>query len=132
MRVRGSKPSYGRVSRYALVAFASSLDQIEPITKTVEDVALLPGTIADHSPADSTSLKEPVPDYLVGLENGVKGMRVRLPKEYVVEGIRPGIRLKVDARVRMGGGKVFWAIGGVWWCYLIGQSYAIDRERGKA
>ena len=96
----GLKPSYGRVSRYGLVAFASSLDQIGPVTKTVEDAALLLGAIAGHDASDSTSVKEPVPDYLAGINDGVKGLRVGIPKEYFVEGIHPGVRDRVEAAVK--------------------------------
>jgi len=92
----GLKPSYGRVSRYGLVAFASSLDQIGPITRTVEDAALLLQAIAGHDPLDSTSLDIPVPDYTVDIEGGVGGMRLGVPQEYFVEGMDP----QVEARVR--------------------------------
>ena len=92
----GLKPSYGRVSRYGLVAFASSLDQIGPFTHTVEDAALVLQAIAGHDPHDSTSLDVPVPDYSAELEAGVKGMKLGVPKEYFVEGTDP----QVAARVR--------------------------------
>jgi aspartyl-tRNA(Asn)/glutamyl-tRNA(Gln) amidotransferase subunit A len=92
----GLKPSYGRVSRYGLVAFASSLDQIGPFTHTVEDAALVLQAIAGHDPHDSTSLDVPVPDYTAKLEAGVKGMKLGVPKEYFVEGTDP----QVAARVR--------------------------------
>lgn len=92
----GLKPSYGRVSRYGLVAFASSLDQIGPFTHTVEDAALLLQAIAGHDPHDSTSLDVPVPDYSADLGAGVKGLKLGVPKEYFVEGLDP----QVEARVR--------------------------------
>jgi aspartyl-tRNA(Asn)/glutamyl-tRNA(Gln) amidotransferase subunit A len=92
----GLKPSYGRVSRYGLVAFASSLDQIGPFTHTVEDAALVLQAIAGHDPLDSTSLDLPVPDYSATLNDGVKGMKLGVPKEYFVEGMDP----QVEARVR--------------------------------
>ena len=92
----GLKPSYGRVSRYGLVAFASSLDQIGPFTHTVEDAALVLQAIAGHDPLDSTSLDVPVPDYSAQLNDGVKGMKLGVPKEYFVEGMDP----QVEARVR--------------------------------
>lgn len=92
----GLKPSYGRVSRYGLVAFASSLDQIGPFTRTVEDAALVLQAIAGHDPLDSTSLDVPVPDYSAMLEDGVKGMKLGVPKEYFVEGMDP----QVEARIR--------------------------------
>lgn len=93
----GLKPSYGRVSRFGLVAFASSLDQIGPMTQTVEDAALLLGAIAGYDPQDSTSLDRPVPDYLATLHDGVKGLKIGLPKEYFGEGIDPGVRELVMA-----------------------------------
>ncbi|MCX5686345.1 MAG: Asp-tRNA(Asn)/Glu-tRNA(Gln) amidotransferase subunit GatA [Candidatus Omnitrophica bacterium] len=85
--VVGLKPTYGRVSRYGLIAFASSLDQIGPITKDVEDAALLLGVIAGHDEMDSTSVDIPVPDYTKSLVKDVKGMRVGVPKEYFIKGI---------------------------------------------
>lgn len=97
--VTGLKPSYGRVSRYGLVAFASSLDQIGPIGTCVEDVARVLQVIAGPDPLDTTCLDAPVPDYLTGLENGVKGLRLGLPKEYFGEGIDPGVRGLVEAAV---------------------------------
>jgi len=92
----GLKPSYGRVSRYGLVAFASSLDQIGPFTHTVEDAALVLQAIAGHDPMDSTSLDVPVPDYAATLNDGVKGMKLGVPEEYFVEGMDP----QVEKRVR--------------------------------
>ncbi len=92
----GLKPTYGRVSRYGLVAFASSLDQIGPITKDVRDAAILMNVIAGPDKFDSTCLKDEVPDYTVGLERGVKGLKLGLPKEYFIEGLDP----EVDKTVR--------------------------------
>ena len=80
--VVGFKPTYGRVSRFGLVAFASSLDQIGPLTKTVRDTALIMNAIAGHDPLDSTSLNEPVPDYAAKLGEDLRGVRLGLPKEY--------------------------------------------------
>jgi len=97
--VVGLKPSYGRVSRYGLVAFASSLDQIGPLTRCVEDAARILQVIAGPDPADSTCLDVPVPDYLAGLEDGVRGLRLGLPKEYFGEGIDPGVRRQVEMAV---------------------------------
>ncbi len=85
--VVGLKPTYGRVSRYGLIAFASSLDQIGPITKDVEDAALLLGVIAGYDEMDSTSVDIPVPNYAGSLVNDVKGLRIGVPKEYFVKGI---------------------------------------------
>ncbi len=97
--VVGLKPTYGRVSRYGLVAFASSLDQIGPLTHTVEDAARVLQAIAGHDPQDSTSLNEPVPDYLATLNDGVKGMKFGVPKEYFGDGIDPGVRKNVEAQI---------------------------------
>ncbi|MFC1752222.1 Asp-tRNA(Asn)/Glu-tRNA(Gln) amidotransferase subunit GatA [Thermoproteota archaeon] len=83
----GMKPTYGRVSRYGLIAFASSLDQIGPMTKDVRDSALLLSIIAGHDQKDSTSVDVKVGDYLGALEKDVKGMKIAIPKEYFVEGL---------------------------------------------
>lgn len=91
----GLKPTYGRVSRYGLVAFASSLDQIGPITKTVEDSALLLNHLCGKDARDSTTLDEAVPDFTKGLKDGVKGLRIGLPKEYFIEGTHPGVSAAV-------------------------------------
>jgi aspartyl-tRNA(Asn)/glutamyl-tRNA(Gln) amidotransferase subunit A len=98
--VVGLKPSYGRVSRYGLVAFASSLDQIGPLTRSVEDAALILQAIAGFDPADSTSLDVPVPDYLSEINAGVKGMKLGVPKEYFGGGIDPGVRKNVEASIQ--------------------------------
>jgi len=96
----GLKPTYGRVSRYGLVAFASSLDQIGPLTKDVRDAALLLGVIAGHDPLDSTSVPREVPDYLAGLERGIKGLRIGLPKEYFIPGMDKEVEAVVRAAIR--------------------------------
>ncbi len=90
--VYGMKPTYGRVSRYGLTAFASSLDQIGPITKNVEDNAFLLRIISGLDSHDSTSAKVPVPNYLEFLDNDIKGLRAGLPKEYFAEGIEPEVK----------------------------------------
>ncbi|CAN5561765.1 Asp-tRNA(Asn)/Glu-tRNA(Gln) amidotransferase subunit GatA [soil metagenome] len=97
--VVGFKPSYGRVSRYGLVAFGSSLDQIGTLTKDVRDTALLLQVIAGHDERDSTSLPDPVPDYTAALTNNVQGLRIGLPKEYFIEGIQPEVENAVRAAV---------------------------------
>ena len=94
--VVGLKPSYGRVSRYGLVAFASSLDQIGPLTKSVEDAALVLQAIAGPDALDSTCLDLEVPDYLAGLGDGPKGLRLGVPREYFGEGLSPGVRERVE------------------------------------
>jgi aspartyl-tRNA(Asn)/glutamyl-tRNA(Gln) amidotransferase subunit A len=83
----GIKPTYGRCSRWGIVAFASSLDQAGPIAKTVRDAAIMLGSMAGHDPKDTTSVDAPVPDYEAALAKGVKGLRVGVPKEYRVEGM---------------------------------------------
>ena len=98
--VVGVKPSYGRVSRFGVVAFASSLDQVGPLTKTVRDSALIMNAIAGHDPQDSTSLNEPVPDYTAALGRDLKGIRLGLPKEYMIEGIDPQVKTAIDAAVK--------------------------------
>lgn len=95
----GLKPTYGRVSRYGLVAFASSLDQIGPITKDVRDAAILMNVIAGPDKCDSTSLDDEVPDYTVALGKGVKGMKLGLPKEYFIEGLDPDVEKTVRTAV---------------------------------
>ena len=97
--VVGMKPTYGRVSRYGVIAFASSLDQVGPLTRDVTDCAILLGRIAGHDPADSTSAKIPVPDYAALLTGDVKGMTVGLPEEYFGVGIDP----EVEELVRSAG-----------------------------
>ncbi len=95
--VVGLKPTYGRVSRYGMIAFASSLDQGGPVTRTVADAALMLGIVAGHDRRDSTSLDLPVPDYDAALGRDVKGLRVGLPKEYFEgEGLDPQVRAAVD------------------------------------
>lgn len=93
--VVGLKPTYGLVSRFGLVAYASSLDQIGPITKNVEDAAFVLQAIAGHDPGDSTSANVDIPDYISALTNDVQGLRIAVPKEYMGEGVQPEVRKKV-------------------------------------
>ncbi len=97
--VVGLKPTYGRVSRYGVVAFASSLDQVGPLARTVEDCALLLGAVAGYDEADSTSVDAPVPDYLETLKNGVAGKRIGLPREYFIAGLDPAVQQAVAAAI---------------------------------
>jgi len=97
----GMKPTYGRVSRYGLIAFASSLDQIGPMTRDVVDSALLLQSIAGYDPLDSTSSTRPVPDYLATLRKGVKGMRLGVPKEYFVTGMEPAVEQAINDAIRL-------------------------------
>ncbi len=97
--ITGLKPTYGRVSRYGMVAFASSLDQAGPMTQTAEDAAMLLQEMAGFDAKDSTSIDEPVPDYRAGLNASIKGLKIGLPKEYFGEGLDAGVRQVVDAAV---------------------------------
>lgn len=96
----GLKPTYGRVSRYGLVAFASSLDQIGPLTKNAHDAATMLSAISGYDQRDSTSLQEAVPDYARELERGVKGLKLGLPKEYMIGGLDPDVKQATDAAVK--------------------------------
>jgi aspartyl-tRNA(Asn)/glutamyl-tRNA(Gln) amidotransferase subunit A len=98
--VVGLMPSYGRVSRYGLIAFASSLDRIGPLTKTVEDAALVLRTIAGRDPMDSTSADVPVPDYVAELEKPVRGLKLGMPKEYFAEGLDDEVRDAVETAIQ--------------------------------
>jgi len=104
--VVGFKPTYGRVSRYGLVAFASSLDQIGPFARSARDAATLLQTIAGYDHRDSTCSQEPVQDYIKGLSGSIKGMRIGVPEEYWVEGTQPGVvkavRENIDLLREMG------------------------------
>ena len=97
--VVGLKPTYGRVSRFGLVAFASSLDQIGPLTKNVADCALVLNVIAGHDPRDSTSAPYPVPDYTKALIPDVKNLRLGIPKEYFVGGMQKEVRASMEAAI---------------------------------
>ena len=94
------KPTYGRVSRYGLVAFASSLDQIGPFTKDVRDSALVLNAISGYDKLDSTSIPEPVPDYTAALDGNIRGLKIGLPKEYFISGLSPEVKSSVDAAVK--------------------------------
>jgi aspartyl-tRNA(Asn)/glutamyl-tRNA(Gln) amidotransferase subunit A len=96
----GLKPTYGRVSRYGLVAFASSLDQIGPITKNVADCAVVLKAIAGHDPLDSTSIPQPVPDYTAALGKEIRGLRIGMPKEYFIEGMEQEVKAAVEGSIR--------------------------------
>jgi len=99
--VVGMKPTYGRVSRYGLVAFASSLDQVGPITKDVRDCALMMNVVCGYDPLDSTSIKLAVPDFSGALQDGLKGVRIGLPREYFGEGLDPEVEQAVRNGVTM-------------------------------
>jgi aspartyl-tRNA(Asn)/glutamyl-tRNA(Gln) amidotransferase subunit A len=95
----GLKPSYGRVSRYGLIAYASSLDQIGPMARSVRDCAHLLKILAGHDERDSTSVRRPVPDYAALLEVDVKGMKAGIPREYFVEGMQPDVERAVRGAI---------------------------------
>ncbi len=98
--VTGLKPTYGRVSRFGLVAFASSLDQIGPMTKTVADAALLMNVIAGHDPRDSTSAEVPKPDFMQALDKDVSGLKIGVPKEYFAGGLAPDVAQAVEQAIQ--------------------------------
>ena len=111
--ITGLKPTYGRVSRYGLVAFASSLDQIGPLTKDALDCALVMNVISGHDKADSTSATEAVPDYTKGLIKDLKGMKIGIPKEYFVAGMQPEVETVMKEAIReleKLGAKVDWGV----------------------
>jgi len=97
----GLKPTYGRVSRYGLVAYASSLDQIGPITKDVTDCALVMNVISGHDNMDSTSVNLEVPDYLKPCQAGIKDLKIGVPKEYFIEGIDPEVKSALDRALKI-------------------------------
>ncbi|HZK40071.1 MAG TPA: Asp-tRNA(Asn)/Glu-tRNA(Gln) amidotransferase subunit GatA [Atribacterota bacterium] len=97
----GLKPTYGRVSRYGLVAYASSLDQIGPITKDVTDCALMMNVIGGHDNMDSTSVNLEVPDYLKPCQAGIKDLKIGVPKEYFIEGIDPEVKSALDRALKI-------------------------------
>jgi aspartyl-tRNA(Asn)/glutamyl-tRNA(Gln) amidotransferase subunit A len=97
----GLKPTYGRISRYGIIAFASSMDQVGPMTKDVTDCALLLEAIAGYDPADSTSVNRPVPPYSEALTADIKGMRLGIPKEYFVSGMQPKVEQAVRAAIAL-------------------------------
>jgi aspartyl-tRNA(Asn)/glutamyl-tRNA(Gln) amidotransferase subunit A len=97
--VVGLKPTYGRVSRFGLIAFASSLDQIGPLTKDVADAAILTGLISGYDPRDSTSVNQAVPDYTKSLNGDIKGLKIGIPKEYFVEGMDAEVKTIVEEAV---------------------------------
>ena len=98
--VTGLKPTYGRVSRYGLIAFASSLDQIGPVGKDVTDCAITLNAISGYDPRDSTSLDLPPPNFAARLTGDIKGIRLGIPREYFVEGMEPGVRQAVEEAIK--------------------------------
>jgi aspartyl-tRNA(Asn)/glutamyl-tRNA(Gln) amidotransferase subunit A len=98
--VVGLKPTYGRVSRYGLMAFASSLDQIGPFARSVEDAALMLNAIAGQDSNDSTSVSGEIPDFTAGFRSDLRGIRVGIAREYAVDGMEPGVKSAVDAAIK--------------------------------
>ncbi|MFZ3209217.1 MAG: amidase family protein, partial [Geobacteraceae bacterium] len=95
----GLKPTYGRVSRYGVIAYASSLDQVGPITRDVTDCAIMLGALAGHDPADSTSVNLPVPDYAKALDADLKGLRIGLPREYYIAGLDADVKKAMEEAI---------------------------------
>ncbi len=130
--VVGMKPTYGRVSRFGLVAFASSLDQIGPLSKDVEDCAIMMNAIAGYDPNDSTSVPADVPDYTKYVSKGIEGWTVGIPKEYFIEGIDPEVLVAVEGAIKqvekMGGKTVEISLSHTEYCvavyYVIAPSEA--------
>ncbi|KFI21740.1 Asp-tRNA(Asn)/Glu-tRNA(Gln) amidotransferase subunit GatA [Nitrosococcus oceani] len=98
--ITGLKPTYGRVSRYGMIAFASSLDQGGPMARTAQDAALLLNIMAGFDERDSTSVAQDVPDYTLSLEESIEGVRIGLPKEYFDENLNPGIAIPIEAAIK--------------------------------
>jgi len=95
----GLKPTYGRVSRYGVIAYASSLDQVGPMTRDVTDCAIMLNAIAGHDPKDSTSVNTPVPDYTAALTGSVKGLKIGLPKEYYIDGLDADVQSAMNQAI---------------------------------
>jgi aspartyl-tRNA(Asn)/glutamyl-tRNA(Gln) amidotransferase subunit A len=133
--VVGLKPTYGRVSRYGLVAFASSLDQIGPLTQDVTDSALMLNAISGYDSRDSTSVPQPVPDYTQCLTTDLKGLRLGVPKEYFVKGMQPGVLQTLQAAVRKLeelGAEVDWEVSLPHTPYALAVYYIIAPSEASA
>jgi len=133
--VTGLKPTYGRVSRFGLVAFASSLDQIGPITRDITDSALVLNTIASYDPRDSTSVPHPVPDYTQCLKGDLKGLKIGIPKEYFVEGMQAKVGEAMKgaiAKLEELGAKVEWEVSLPSTPYALAVYYIIAPSEASA
>jgi aspartyl-tRNA(Asn)/glutamyl-tRNA(Gln) amidotransferase subunit A len=133
--VVGLKPTYGRVSRFGLVAFASSLDQIGPITKNVTDCALVMNAIAGYDPRDSTSVPYPVPDYTSQLKLDIKGLKLGVPKEYFVPGMQEEVRVVLEAAIRVLselGAEVHWDVSLPHTKYALAAYYILAPSEASA
>lgn len=98
--ITGLKPTYGRISRYGMIAFASSLDQAGPMTRDAKDAAIMLNTMAGFDARDSTCLDKPVPDYTADLDNRLQGLKIGLPKEYFGEGLDSGVATAIEAAIK--------------------------------
>ncbi len=133
--VVGLKPTYGRVSRYGLIAFASSLDQIGPFTKDVTDCALVMNTISGHDSRDATSLPHPVPDFTKALAPDLKGLRLGVPREYFVAGMQPGVKDAINvalARLQELGAQIDWNVSLPHTPYALAVYYIIAPSEASA
>jgi aspartyl-tRNA(Asn)/glutamyl-tRNA(Gln) amidotransferase subunit A len=133
--VTGLKPTYGRVSRYGLVAFASSLDQIGPLTRDVTDCALVMNAIAGYDNRDSTSVPYPTPDYTKSLSTDLKGLRIGVPKEYLAEGIQDEVVTAIHAaaaKLEELGAKVEWEVSLPHTRYALAVYYIIAPSEASA
>ena len=133
--ITGLKPTYGRVSRYGLVAFASSLDQIGPLTRDVTDCALVLNAIAGYDPRDSTSVPQPVPDYTRALTGEIKGLRIGVPREYFVEGMQAEVEQAVRsaiAKLEELGAEVDWGVSLPHTPYALAVYYIIAPSEASA
>ncbi|MFC2013542.1 Asp-tRNA(Asn)/Glu-tRNA(Gln) amidotransferase subunit GatA [Chloroflexota bacterium] len=133
--VTGLKPTYGRVSRYGLVAFASSLDQIGPIAQDVADCAIVLSVIAGHDSRDSTSVPHPVPDYTQCLTSDLKGLRIGIPKEYLVEGMQKEVEIAIRAaisKLEELGARVEWEVSLPSTPYALAAYYIIAPSEAMA
>jgi len=133
--VTGLKPTYGRVSRYGLVAFASSLDQIGPLTQDVTDCALVLNAIAGYDPRDSTSVPQPTPDFTRCLTTDLKGLSVGIPKEYFVEGMQAEVEIAIREAVKKLeelGARVEWEVSLAHTPYALAAYYVIAPSEASA
>jgi len=133
--VTGLKPTYGRISRYGLVAFASSLDQIGPLTQDVADCALVLNAIADYDARDSTSVPYPVPDYTQCLTTNLNGLRIGIPKEYFVEGMQIEVEVAIRAaisKLEELGARVEWEVSLPHTPYALAAYYIIAPSEASA
>jgi aspartyl-tRNA(Asn)/glutamyl-tRNA(Gln) amidotransferase subunit A len=133
--VTGLKPTYGRVSRYGLVAFASSLDQIGPLTQDVMDNALVMNCIAGYDCCDSTSVPGAVPDYTKSLSPDLKGLRIGIPKEYFVEGMQAEVKTAIEGAIKKVeelGAKIFWDVSLPSTPYALAVYYIIAPSEASA